>query len=88
MSLRRVTILLDRSSSMAGAPIGQAGAFIEWSLVYTLKANRHLYGQVELGLIAFDILGRHAEYVAGSTPPGRRPPLKIGQGMTEGGIDP
>ena len=54
MSLRRVTILLDRSSSMAGAPIGQAGAFIEWSLVSTLKANRHLYGQVEIGLIAFD----------------------------------
>ena len=55
MSLRRVTILLDRSSSMAGAPIGQAGAFIEWSLVSTLKANRHLYGQVEIGLIAFAI---------------------------------
>lgn len=54
MSLRRVTILLDRSSSMAGAPIGQAGAFVDWSLVSTLKANRHLYGQVELGLIAFD----------------------------------
>lgn len=54
MSLRRVTILLDRSSSMAGAPIGQAGAFIEWSLVSTLKTHRQLYGQVELGLIAFD----------------------------------
>jgi uncharacterized protein YegL len=54
VSLRRVTIILDRSSSMSGAPIGQAGAFIEWSLVSTLKANRHLYGQVELGLIAFD----------------------------------
>lgn len=54
MSLRRVTILLDRSSSMAGAPIGQAGAFVEWSLVSTLRSSRHLYGQVELGLIAFD----------------------------------
>ncbi len=54
MSLRRITILLDRSSSMAGAPIGQAGAFIEWSLVSTLKDNRHLYGNVEVGLIGFD----------------------------------
>lgn len=54
MSLRRITILLDRSSSMAGAPIGQAGAFVEWSLVSTLRSSRHLYGQVELGLVAFD----------------------------------
>jgi len=54
MSLRKVTILLDRSSSMAGAPVGQAGAFIEWSLVAALKVNRHLYGEVLVSLIAFD----------------------------------
>jgi len=78
MSLRRVTILLDRSSSMAGAPIGQAGAFIEWSLVYTLKANRHLYGQVELGLIAFDCtaewLVKHCDIDSFVFPP----PFEIG----------
>lgn len=54
MSLRKVTLLLDRSSSMAGAPVGQAGAFVEWSLLATLRANRHLYGHVLISLIAFD----------------------------------
>lgn len=54
MSLRRVIILLDRSSSMAGAPVRQAGAFIEWSLVSALKDNRHLYGHVLVSLVAFD----------------------------------
>ena len=72
MSLRRITILLDRSSSMAGTPIGQAAAFIEWSLVFALGQNRHLYDQVELGLIAFDTsaewLVRHS-YVGNFTFP-------------------
>jgi uncharacterized protein YegL len=54
MTLRRVTLLLDRSTSMDGTPVGQAGAFIQWTLISLLKANRHLYGQVELGLVAFD----------------------------------
>lgn len=54
MSLRRLTILIDRSSSMAGAPIGQATAFVEWSLLPAMRANRHLYGQVEVSLVAFD----------------------------------
>jgi uncharacterized protein YegL len=54
MSLRKVTLLLDRSSSMAGAPVGQAGAFVEWSLLSTLRANRHLYGNVRFSLVAFD----------------------------------
>ncbi len=54
MSLRRVIILLDRSSSMAGAPVGQAGAFVEWSLLSALKGSRHLYGDVLVSLIAFD----------------------------------
>ena len=54
MSLRRVIILLDRSSSMAGAPVGQAGAFVEWSLLSALKGNRHIYGNVLVSLIAFD----------------------------------
>ena len=61
MSLRRVIILLDRSSSMAGAPVGQAGAFVEWSLLSALKGNRHIYGNVLVGLIAFDT---SAEWVA------------------------
>jgi len=54
MSLRKVSLLLDRSSSMAGAPIGQAGAFVEWSLLATLRANRHLYENVLVSLVAFD----------------------------------
>lgn len=54
MSLRRVTILLDRSTSMDGAPLGQAAAFIEWSLILAMKANRHLYGEAKVGLVAFD----------------------------------
>jgi uncharacterized protein YegL len=61
MSLRRVIILLDRSSSMAGAPVGQAGAFVEWSLLSALKGNRHIYGNVLVSLIAFDT---SAEWVA------------------------
>jgi uncharacterized protein YegL len=54
MSLRKITLLLDRSSSMAGAPVQQAAAFVEWSLLSTLRANRHLYGNVQLSLVAFD----------------------------------
>lgn len=39
---------------MAGAPVGQAGAFVEWSLLSALRGNRHLYGDVLVSLVAFD----------------------------------
>lgn len=65
MTLRRITLLLDRSTSMDGTPVGQAGAFIQWTLLSALKANKQLHGQVELGLVAFDCsaewLVRHAD---------------------------
>jgi uncharacterized protein YegL len=54
MSLHKVTLLLDRSSSMGGTPVGQVTAFVNWSLLATLRENRHLYGHVLISLIAFD----------------------------------